>query len=431
MIQPIKTLWAGALQFAAIWWLPPLIKSARRTVMRVRPAAARCPRPTRQLLVDVSIIASHDAGTGIQRVVRSLLLQLLEAPPPGFEIRPVRGTRNIPYRYADRYLASLTSSAPTEEDESVQVFNGDIFLGLDLTSRIVPRRQCDLFKWRAKGVRCAFVVYDLLPLLHQHWFTPRAARSFRHWLSTLAIHADALLCISSSVSEQMQHCLTQRFRLTDERPATGWFHLGADLPIASAGTVTNTLLRTNPHSDASASPQLVLMVGTIEPRKGHAQVLDAFEILWQNGAEDTLIIAGRQGWQVESLVERLTRHPEAGKRLRWFSDTSDSQLAQLYSELNGLVMASEAEGFGLPLVEAAQYGMPLFARDLAVFREVASEHATYFTANNGEDLAPQLAHWLEQLRSGTAPFSHAMKSLTWSASAEQLKVLIADLDRAN
>ena len=132
------------------------------------------------------------------------------------------------------------------------------------------------------------------------------------------------------------------------------------------------------------------MVGTIEPRKGHAQVLDAFELLWRTNAERTLIVAGKQGWHVESFIERLKSHPEAGRRLIWLPDTSDSQLAQLYADLDGLIMASEAEGFGLPLVEAAHYGMPLFVRDLPVFREVAGDHAVYFTAKNGAELAPQL-----------------------------------------
>ncbi|MGF6641448.1 glycosyltransferase family 4 protein [Paraburkholderia sp. MM6662-R1] len=396
--------------------------------MAIRPAASRDPTSARQLLVDVSIIASHDAGTGIQRVVRSLLLQLLEAPPPGFEIRPIRATRRQSYRYANRYLASLTSSESPEEDENVQIFNGDIFLGLDLSSRIAPRRQLDLLKWRVKGVRCAFVVYDLLPLLHPHWFTSRATRSFRYWVSTLAVHADALLCISRAVSDEVRSCMKERFDLTANGPDTGWFHLGADLPTRHASAATDSSHRVNVNSNLGH--QSVLMVGTIEPRKGHAQVLDAFDLLWQNGVESTLIIAGKQGWHVESFIEHLTNHPEAGKRLHWFPNIKDVQLAQLYSELNGLVMASEAEGFGLPLVEAAKYGMPVFVRDLAVFREVAGEHATYFAANTGAELAPQLAEWLDQLGSGSAPASHTMKSLTWSASAEQLKALIADLDRS-
>ncbi|WP_244208041.1 glycosyltransferase family 4 protein [Paraburkholderia hospita] len=416
------------LQFAAIWWLPSAAGAARRAVTALQPAARPSwrsdPQTARQLLIDVSIIATHDAGTGIQRVVRSLLLQLLHAPPPGFDIRPVRATRKQTYRYANRYLASLTSVA-VEDDDEVRVSSGDIFVGLDLTSRIVPRRQYDLLRWQQIGVRCAFVVYDLLPLLHPDWFTPRARRSFRHWLSTVAIHADSLFCISRAVSDDARYCMTNRFGVTEPTISVGWFHLGANLPVPDRMACA-AQPRTLPI--AAEAHRKILMVGTIEPRKGHAQVLDAFELLWRAGARQTLIIAGRQGWHVESFVDRLKDHPEAGKRLIWLPKIDDSQLAQLYAEASGLVMASEGEGFGLPIVEAAQYGVPVFVRDLPVFREVADAHATYFFAQTGTELAPQLAAWLERLDNDSAPVSDAMRSLTWSASAERLKALIAELD---
>nr|WP_244106364.1 glycosyltransferase family 1 protein [Paraburkholderia phenazinium] len=423
----IKTFKAAALQFVAIWLLPRKVATARRAVMALRPTNDVEQRGARQLLIDVSIIASHDAGTGIQRVVRSLLLPLLNVPLPGFEVRPVRATRKQRYRYANSYVASLTSSGPPGEDEYVQVSNGDIFVGLDLTSRILPRRQFELLQWQATGVRCAFVVYDLLPLLHPHWFTQRGRRSFVHWLSTLAIHADALFCISNSVSNEVRDSMRCRFGLSDAAVSARWFHLGADLPSSDI-LPDNAASRSLRRNQLSGCPT-VLMVGTIEPRKGHAQVLDAFELLWKDGVKSTLIIAGKQGWHVNALIDRLRSHPENGKRLHWFADTDDVELTKLYTELDGLVMASEAEGFGLPLVEAAQYGMPALLRDLPVFREVAGNHAAYFTAKTGAELAPQLARWLSELERGAAPASHAMKSLTWSASAEQLKALIAELDR--
>ena len=90
-------------------------------------------------------------------------------------------------------------------------------------------------------------------------------------------------------------------------------------------------------------------------------------------------------------------------------------------------MASEAEGFGLPLVEAAQHGIPLLVRDIEVFREIAGAHASYFAAGTGAELAPVLARWLDQLQAGSAPDSRSMPWLTWSESAMQLKKLLATL----
>ncbi|WP_375791827.1 glycosyltransferase family 4 protein [Paraburkholderia atlantica] len=371
------------------------------------------------MLVDVSIIASHDAGTGIQRVVRSLLLELLASPPAGFEVRPIRATRKQPYRYADRYLASLTAEPSPVAEERVIVSSDDVFLGLDLASRIAPRRHMEFLAWRKRGVRCAFVVYDLLPVLHPQWFTPRAQQSFRHWLSALAVHADALFCISASVAQEVSDFIQRRFDLDQGKPGVQWFHLGANLPVSE-----------NAVKETQTKQQSVLMVGTIEPRKGHAHILDAFEALWREGAQAHLVIAGRPGWHMDAFFDRLTNHTEFGERLHWYPEIDDAGLAQLYANSSGLVMASEAEGFGLPLVEAARYGKPLFLRDLPVFREVAGAHATYFVARHGMDIAPQLSNWLSQLDNGTAPTSYAIECLSWEASSEQLKGLIAKLGTA-
>ncbi len=176
---------------------------------------------------------------------------------------------------------------------------------------------------------------------------------------------------------------------------------------------------------------VILMVGTVEPRKGYAQMLDAFELLWLGGCTAKLMIVGRRGWHVDELAARLLQHAEAGRRLQWISEADDTELQTMYLAADGLAMGSEAEGFGLPLVEAAQHGIPLFARDLAVFREVAGHHATYFHANNGEELAPQLCQWLDALANGTAIASDEIAPLTWQASASKLTSLITQLSAAS
>ena len=95
-------------------------------------------------------------------------------------------------------------------------------------------------------------------------------------------------------------------------------------------------------------------------------------------------------------------------------------LQRLYKEASGLLAASEGEGFGLPLIEAAQQGIPILARDLPVFREVAQGHASYFTAATPAELAATLHQWLAALQAGTAPDSRALPWLTWNDSAQQL-----------
>ncbi len=77
------------------------------------------------------------------------------------------------------------------------------------------------------------------------------------------------------------------------------------------------------------------MVGTLEPRKAHQQVLEAFEQLWNDGQKIQLVIVGKQGWMVESLAQRIRTHPELGKRLFWLENVSDEYLEKIYAVGDG------------------------------------------------------------------------------------------------
>ena len=162
------------------------------------------------------------------------------------------------------------------------------------------------------------------------------------------------------------------------------------------------------------------MVGTLEPRKGHTQVLEAFERLWSQGAPCQLVLVGRAGWRVEALLERLRQHPRRQTQLFWLEGISDEYLEKIYAASTCLIAASYDEGFGLPLIEAAQHKLPIMARDIPVFREVAGEHAFYFNGLEPQDLAGAIERWLALYASGQHPRSDAMPWLTWAQSAQQL-----------
>lgn len=162
------------------------------------------------------------------------------------------------------------------------------------------------------------------------------------------------------------------------------------------------------------------MMGTLDPSKGHAFVLDAFELLWKCDVNASLVIVGKQGWMVEALVERLRQHTELNKRLFWFDDISDEQLEAAYVSSLCLIAASYGGGSGLPLIEAAQHKLPIIARDIPVFREVAGDHAFYFNTTEPEQLAQSIKQWLDLYANKEHPMSNNMPWLTWQQSAQQL-----------
>ncbi|MDC6657870.1 glycosyltransferase, partial [Leclercia adecarboxylata] len=102
----------------------------------------------------------------------------------------------------------------------------------------------------------------------------------------------------------------------------------------------------------------ILMVGTLEPRKGYTQALAAFTELWNEGVELNLVIVGREGWRdlpdeqrrdIPELIRQLRHHPEREQRLFWLDGISDEFLEKIYAAADGLLAASLDEGFGLPL----------------------------------------------------------------------------------
>ncbi|HKV44986.1 MAG TPA: glycosyltransferase [bacterium] len=372
----------------------------------------------RQLFVDVSVIARDDFRTGIERVTRNILRILLENPPAGYRVEPVHCAGNGDhYRYARAFTQRFLDMQENGlEDAPIDIYPGDVFLGLDSNRDISAQAVAYLQTHSWRGLRVYFVVYDLLPIRYPQWFPPGTVSVFCEWLARLAGLAHGFACISQAVANDLADWVTASGNT--RRLELGYFHLGADI---SEGRPDNELSQ----GEAALLTRLVgqealLMVGTVEPRKGHAQVLDAMDILWAAGEDVSLVIVGKVGWMVEELVTRLRTHPQRGNRLFWFERASDGLLDRLYTHASALVMASGGEGFGLPLIEAAQHGLPIIARDIPVFREVAGNHAVYFAETSGEELAATLTAWLAAYREGDILDTTDMPHLTWTQSARQL-----------
>ena len=381
-------------------------------------------KPT--LFVDISELCKHDGKSGIQRVVRSILLEWLTNAPAGYVVKPVYTKAGEPfYRYAAKFTTMFLGkeASEAEVDEAISYRAGDVYICLDLLMDVLPHKQSYLNTMRAHGVSIFFVVYDLLILQLPHCFVESLQAHYIKWINAVA-HYDGAMCISHAVADELREWLVENAPQRSRPFHIGAFHLGADIDqsMPSTGVPESPGLRIE---SLSPSPSF-LMVGTLEPRKGHAQALDAFELLWKAGHNANLIIVGKHGWLVDELAARLTGHAELGKRLLWLEGVSDEYLEHLYNEADCLVAASYGEGFGLPLIEAAQYNLPIFARDLPVFREVAGEYAYYFEGTETQEIADRLADWLALYQESKHPRSDEMPWLTWKQSAQQL---IDELDR--
>ncbi len=387
-------------------------------------------RADRQLLVDITALAHTDLHTGIQRVARSVLKCLLESPPQGYRVEPVYTAFGAQgYFYARQFTKKfLQIDIDILADDPVLMLSEDIFLGLDLCLSDVYEQRHWFEQAQQRGAAMYVVAYDLLPATHPHWFPASEQPIFEKWLETIK-EFDGAISISHATSDALKGWMKDHPRLREQSFRFGVAHIGADI---EESVPTRGL-----PADASKVLQKLkdsvtfLMVGTVEPRKGHAQALDAFEQLWREGHRCQLVIVGKPGWNVEQLVSKLINYNEQGDKLIWLRSVSDEYLGLIYQSVSCLLAASEGEGFGLPLIEASRYNVPVIARDIPVFREVGQSTATYFSAKNYLGLKVALSDWMKNNANKTyPPFSQLIVS-TWDECSRKIKIFLRNDDLLN
>ncbi len=264
---------------------------------------------------------------------------------------------------------------------------GDILLLADATWNFEPWPFIEDAK--KSGAQVHAIVYDLLPIKYPHFFSDILVHAFQHWWRSCDEYVDAFYCISKAVQQDVETRLT---RESPNRPATFVFPLGVDFSPKtaqqSASSAEIALLDIERPLDSSV---VFLTVGTIEPRKNHGYILDAFDRAWKTDLSRILVIVGRRGWFCKEIAVRIRKHPLYNKNLFWFDDCNDATLEQLYGLADGLIAASIDEGYGLPLIEGAARGVPALASDIPVFHEVAVAGTRFFDLEDPASLAAHIA----------------------------------------
>jgi hypothetical protein len=269
---------------------------------------------------------------------------------------------------------------------------------------------------RRIGVKVNFIVYDMLPAVLPQFFPGEFQETFTQWLS-LVSQGDKVSCVSRAVADEFFDWLTVfgKHRL---RPLEiAWFHPGLSATPGFGKDAPHTISEIV--ASASTCPTF-LMVGSIESWRGYAQTLGAFERLWRDDVNVRLIIAGTPGKMADSIKQELRNHQEAHRRLFWMESLSEPQLIELYRSSTCLILASEGEGYSFTIREAAKNNLPIIARDIPIFRELAEAQAFYFSGSSASALAEALLEWLDIRLNNPNPQSALIPELTADESIRQL-----------
>ena len=216
------------------------------------------------------------------------------------------------------------------------------------------------FRWLAerRDLQRVFFVHDLLPMDYPEFWPGGHEARFRQRMERVITHATAIITSSNEV----------KWRIEREYASRG---LSPVPVLAQPFAPRRPVFRLTPPAPRVIEDPYFLMVGTLEPRKNHLFVLN----VWRQLAElmerpPRLVIAGKRSWMSEAILGTIERSPSLKPHVCAVYGLGDDALRQLLGSARALLMPSFAEGFGIPVIEALDAGIPVVASDIPIFHEV-------------------------------------------------------------
>jgi len=199
-----------------------------------------------------------------------------------------------------------------------------------------------------------FIFYDALPITHPQYFPPQTSYETIEPYFRLVRHAKHVGFISRSTRDVFCQRLLRRSDF--------------DGPVLRLGS--DSMGEPSPRP---GNPGLKFtVVGTIEPRKQHALVLDAFERLFPEMPDLSLTFIGRMGWIQEEAAARIRKLAQSiPQQFTWIERADDRVIKETVCSSRATLYLSATEGYGLPPVESLHLGVPVVAtRNIPSLEEV-------------------------------------------------------------
>lgn len=365
-----------------------------------------------RLYFDVTVLSLFDNKTGVQRVIRSVYEELKILLYDRYEIIPVSCTAFTNGFQALEEIGTAKRKKFRLIQYKISPKKGDVFLSLEQAFVEHLSQEKTFREMKREGCRVILTVYDLLPLQLPQCFPPEVEEIFEKWLSVTSNFAE-YLCDSRTVEKDLIDFLSEKkLKLNNSY----WFYPGSNF-VQNVSTSGITAQQSLYLRNLKKFKYNFLMVGTIEPRKGHAIILDLFTYLWEVEKDNvSLTFIGKEGWMVRDLIDNFKKTKYFNQNFYWFNDASDSFLDQCYKQTDAVIVASLNEGYGLPILEAAQRNCRIIANDIPIFREVAPKECYFLNLTTPAIALKQLQEWLKKPSS----ICQTSKTKTWKESTAQI-----------
>jgi glycosyltransferase involved in cell wall biosynthesis len=396
-----------------------------------------------EIILDISRLLSRtrfNAPTGVDRVEMAYAQQLLARVPDRLSfaaIHPWGPYGQIPTRAAAAFLGQTLRVWVGDKPPLTALARATTLLGLlpDARGGSIPARlkrrvylqvspnhldrprrmRRILLRERA---RLVCLVHDLIPIEFPEYARPNGPAEHRRRMDAVAELADGVIVATDATRRSLLAHLLRDGRSAKVRVAA----LGVENWVGVA-------------SSPPATAPYFVVVGTIEPRKNHLLLLN----LWRELADAVdsqpiprLVLVGRRGWENENILDMLDRCPGLKSVVEERGHLSDQDMRLLIQGARAVLMPSFAEGFGLPIIEALQMGVPVLCSDIATHREVAGAVAEFLHPLDGPVWRQAILDYAQPASPRRAAQIHRMtqwRAPSWEAHVDAALDLIDEVSQ--
>lgn len=382
-----------------------------------------------KVYIDLTNLMTVNFLTGIQRVVKEIVVRMLENKTHELVLLAYYPTRNA-YQKLDNaaFYACYANGEDCKERirtpehlDFTEIPPRSVFFDIDSVwnSRLKRSYLYPLLKQR--NVHIITHVYDIIPITHPQYCHENTTVNFMNYIGAVLQYTDLVITSAQATVEALDKLADS---VGTERKRCKVVPLGSNF---SDKAVFSQKGKPDPEVvKITENRKYLLMLGTLEPRKNHSLVIDALESgLAEQGI--SAIFAGRIGWNVEALESRIRDHPLYGRSLFFVENPDDSTVDHLYKNAFAVAFPTFNEGFGLPIIEAFHRGTPVVASDIGVLHEVAGAFADYFDPTDKDDLIRCVSNLLHNEAAYAARKQKLTEFVpfTWDQSAAAMEEAIS------
>lgn len=268
-------------------------------------------------------------------------------------------------------------------------------------------------------VKINLVVYDLIPVKFPYLTVAQADTKQAIFYQGCFDYVALFLCISKQTESDVIDYASKFGKLIN----TQVIRLG-EMPIIEVGDNKRTEIL----NKLNINRPFILYVSTIEARKNHRILYQAYQYLLNQGYTDLpqMLWVGRRGWYTTDLLNELSRNTTLKEYITVLHGINDDTLAALYANCEYTVYASLYEGWGLPVAEALGYGKYCLCSSAASLQEVGQELLQYIDPHDPRAWAEAILQLqdTDYLKQCTQKVKQGYQSIAWETAGTQLAAIL-------